>query len=353
VEAGLAQASRILPLVTTVHSPSAANNNYWPEMYSNMSLVDDAHPGSYSDTPAPKVFGAVSSLDPQLFASVDECADALVRGELLARVTPVQVARQLELWAAASASALARADARAPDRNDPRYRRVAIDCAIAAGIGRFFASKFRAGVLFRIFDRTGDASAREAALGQYREARRAWGELAEGPAQAYVSDVTFGFDSQLRGHWQDRLTAIDRDIAAIEAQQAPRAGSAGAWDAARLERLRAAVLSPLPAPALAVEHVAPGDFRPGEAIPLALRVASGAESVRLLYRHLNQAETWSEQEMAREGEAWRAAVPADYTRSPYEVQYYFAVRSSAGVALWPGFQADFTGQPYVVVRRRA
>jgi len=51
VESGLARASRILPLVSSVHCPSAANNNYWPEMYSDMSLVDAANPGSYSDTP--------------------------------------------------------------------------------------------------------------------------------------------------------------------------------------------------------------------------------------------------------------------------------------------------------------
>ena len=57
--------------------------------------------------------------------------------------------------------------------------------------------------------------------------------------------------------------------------------------------------------------------------------------------------------MARDGVSWRASVPADYTRSPYPIQYYFAVRRGAALALWPGFGADFTGQPYVVVGRRA
>ena len=39
-ENALAAASRILPIVTTAHMPSAANNNYWPEIYTNMSMVD-------------------------------------------------------------------------------------------------------------------------------------------------------------------------------------------------------------------------------------------------------------------------------------------------------------------------
>ena len=40
VESALANASRILPIITTAHLPSAANNNYWPEMYSNQSLLN-------------------------------------------------------------------------------------------------------------------------------------------------------------------------------------------------------------------------------------------------------------------------------------------------------------------------
>ena len=54
MDPALAAASRILPIVTTAHMPSAANNNYWPEIYTNQSMVD---PGKnpYTDTPAPKV----------------------------------------------------------------------------------------------------------------------------------------------------------------------------------------------------------------------------------------------------------------------------------------------------------
>jgi hypothetical protein len=351
VESGLARASRILPLVSSVHCPSAANNNYWPEMYSDMSLVDAASPGSYSDTPSPKLFGTVSSLDPQLFAGADECADALLRGEPLARVTPVEVARQLEDWADASAADLTRAEGLARDRKDPRYRRVAIDASIAAGLGRFFARKLRAAVLYRIFDRTGDVRALRAASAQLRTARAAWAELASGAGQAYAADVTFGFDKHLRGHWQDRLAAIERDIAAVEG----RATSAGAWpeQAALAERAIAAVLKPASRLALAVEHKAPPDFLPGEPMPLAARLAAEVESVRLFYRRLNQAETWQELEMKQQAGSWQASVPADYTRSPYPLQYYVAVRKGAGVFLWPGFGPDYSRQPYLVVRRRA
>ena len=63
--------SRILPLITTAHCPSAANNNYWPEMYTNQPMVDGVR-HQYSDTPTPRTFGNVSPLDPQLFSRIND-----------------------------------------------------------------------------------------------------------------------------------------------------------------------------------------------------------------------------------------------------------------------------------------
>ena len=37
--------------------------------------------------------------------------------------------------------------------------------------------------------------------------------MAEETADVYRKDVTFGFDKHLRGHWSDRLPAIEQDIA--------------------------------------------------------------------------------------------------------------------------------------------
>jgi hypothetical protein len=347
VESGLARASRILPLITSAHCPSAANNNYWPELYTNMSLVDGVHRGSYSDTPVPRVFGTVSSLDPQLFMSVDECAALLLAAEPARRITPPEVARQLDLWAEASAADLARAESKVADPKAPAFTRVVLDGSIVAGIGRFFARKLRAGVLFGIYDRSGDLRAREAALGQYREARSVWAQFAEGrAASAYVRDITFGFDAQLRGHWQDRLAAIDRDIAAVESWAPARVEKSAAADA--VAAAVAAVLNPVPRPRLAVEHVPAASFSPGQPLSLGFRSSEAVTSARLQYRHLNQAETYETLEMEGEGAVWRARVPADYTRSPYPLQYYFELRTASGVALWPGFEGDFLGQPYRV-----
>ena len=77
-------------------------------------------------------------------------------------------------------------------------------------------------------------------------------------------------------------------------------------------------------------------------------------SVRLYYRHVEQAESYEVAEMNTAGNAYRAAIPAAYTDPHYPVEYYFEVRESPEkVTLWPGFGADRTNQPYFVVRDAA
>ena len=319
----LAAASRILPIVTTSHMPSAANNNYWPEMYTNQSLVEAAKI-EYTDTPSPHTFGNTEALDPQLFSRINDFADELLSGERSGKYSPVEVAQWLEDLAGQSGG-----------------------LAIQAGIGRFFAAKFRAGVLYRIHERTGDRAALEAALAQYRKARAAWAEMAQGAKDAYPADITFGELPWLRGHWLDRLPAIDADIALLE-KRLPEAKAGGD------PNVQAAMMFALARPArvrLPVDHTPPHHFQPMQALHLEVTGARLA-GVRLWYRHVNQAERWQSMAMTASGNSWRAAIPGAYTDSPYSLQYYFEPTSRpVHTWLYPGFAPDLANQPYFLVRR--
>ena len=46
----------------------------------------------------------------------------------------------------------------------------------------------------------------------YRAARAAWAELARRAESVYARDITFGPDRYQRGHWLDRLPAIEQDV---------------------------------------------------------------------------------------------------------------------------------------------
>jgi len=316
----LANSSRILPIVTTAHAPSAGNNTYWPEIYLNHSLVDAARPGPYTDSPTPHVFGTVSPLDPQLFYRINDFADDLLKGQRSGKYTPVEVAQWLDDFAATAAAALARGDAKATGKDRPEYRRLAIDVAVAADLGRFFAAKIRAGVLYRLFDRTGDGAAIEASLKSYRAAREAWAAIVARTKGVYLADITVGEARYQRGHWADRLADIDADIAAADAKHSiARSRQADG----PIARAIAEILARPKRPAVAGRHSPPARFQAGAALPLEFAAVKDYAAVRLFYRRVNQAERWQSVSMRPERQLWRADIPAEYLQSAYPLQYYF------------------------------
>ena len=349
VETAVANASRILPIITTTHGASAGNNTYWPEVYLNQSMIDGDHPGPYRDTPVPRVFGNVSPLDPQLFSNINQFADEMLKNEVSGKYSPIEVAAWLEDYAAKAAASLAEADKVSTGKTRPEYRRMAIDVKIHAALGRFFAAKFRSGVLYRIYEKTGDRAALDQALAKYREARTAWEETVQISKPVYQPDITVGETRQLRGHWADRLAAIDADIALVAKQaDSPRtpAGSATAAIQAALGRRKRN--------SVACSHRPVLTFRPGQPLPVELSVTQGAApvSARMYYRHVTQAERYVSAEMEGKDGRHRATIPGDYTDSPYPLQYYFELKlGPASAWLYPGFAPELNNQPYFVARR--
>ncbi len=354
-EAALANASRILPIITTAHLPSAANNTYWPEVYTNQPMVDAKKNNPYSDTPSPKTFQNSSPLDPQLFSRMSDFADELLQGERSGKYSPIEVAQWLEDLSAAAMNNLAQTTS----QRGPEYSRLAIDVDVQINLGRFFATKFRSGVLYAIHERTGDRAALEQALRTYRDARAIWARLVARTKAVYAPDITVGELPWLRGHWSNRLAAIDDDIAQME----QRLQSAAAPDEKTDEKkpvndavVRAAVSEALGHPARDLSgfrHSAPAKFHPKESLPLEI-AAEGMKlaSARLYYRHVNQAERWQVLDMQARGGGFHAAVPAEYTNAPYPLQYYFELKGGPGEAwLYPGFAPQLTNQPYLVVRQ--
>jgi hypothetical protein len=354
-EAALAHASRILPLVTTAHLPSAANNNYWPEVYTNMSIVDASVAHPYGDSPSPRRFGTVSPIDPVLFSRIDDYADGLLKGQTTGQYSPLEVAFWLQELAETARKHLAAAEAGVKDARGPEFRRLAVDVAIQSGLGLFFAHKLRAGVLYALYDRGRDREALQEAVKAYRAARAAWAELAQRADGVYVRDLTFGMVRHLRGHWLDRLPAIDQDIERMERRTNEEARAA--VDAEALKRALRTALTPPRRPPLPCQHTPPASFRPGDAV--AIELAPGKvddrdrpASVRLHYRRVNQSENFRVEEMHARDERWRAVVPADYTRSPFPLQYYFEFHTGSGQSgLFPGFEPNLCNQPYFVVRQ--
>ena len=350
MEGAFTAATPIMQIITTAHLPSAANAIFSPEYYTNQSIVDPSARTPYFDTPAPKVFGNVSPLDPQLFSSINEFVGGLLSSESGGKYSPLEVAGWLDAAADAAAARLEEAEARLPDKHSPEFRRAAIDLRIAIGTARFFAAKFRSGVLYAGYEQSGNRPALEEALKQYRHARDIWEGFAEGAQGEYVSDITFGPAPYQRGNWLDRLAAMDEDIAKMQ----KRLASAASANAPRRSvSLRDLTLARKREP-FAVQHAPARNFTPGEPLEVAVLLPSaGSHSVRirLYYRHVNQSERYQSAEMQADGNRFRATVPGSYTKSPYPLEYYFELRREAHPAwLFPGLGKSLQNQPYFVVR---
>ena len=340
LRAALENASRILPLVTSAHSESAACDLYWPEVYWNLPMASEA--GKFFwDTPSPRTFQNVTALDPQLFSSCSEFAGELL-GERSGKYSPAEVAQWLDGFAAEAEKNLAAAGA--PGSVDAM--RLAVDIEVQALLGRFFAAKLRAGVLMALHERNPDRVNLTACLAEYRKAREHWAKIVERTRGVYAADLSVSDRFTERGQWSDRLKDIDADIAALEARLATVAVTANDSVGVR------AVFELQGRKPLDATHTPPADFTPGRPVALAIAVARKLSSARLWYRHVNQAERWIAAEMTAQNGSHAAAIPAAYTDSPYPLQYYFELRAAPAQAwLHPGFDEQLLNQPYFALQR--
>jgi len=307
----------------------------------NMPIVEGLDT-PYTDTPDPKRYGYVSPLDPQLFSTIAGHADDLMAGRRSAKYSPIEVAAWLESLASASEKALAQARAKAG--TNVEFRRLDEDSRIVTGMGRYYAAKLRAALLYEIWQKSHDPKAGALALAQYEKGRAAWAALAARANDVYVADISYGRIPKRRGNWADRLAGIDKDIAAMRAAVA----AGGTGDAGPAI---AKAVSLYKRPSVSCEHAAPDSFRAGAALPLSLTAGQGV-SVRLFYRHVNHAERWRDMPMQRTGSAFTAAIPADYTDSPFPLQYYFELSRPDAAWLYPAFNASLSNQPYYAVWKR-
>ncbi len=335
-ERALAAASRVLPLLTSAHLPSASNHALWYEMYTNQPIVSDKGFVPYTDTPSPRVFANVSPLDPQLFAGIREHVEDLLAGRPNAKYQPTEVADWLDRLAGDAEAALTEFGA----PKDGQARRLVEDVAIQAGLARFFAAKLRAGVHFALWQKAKSRDDGAGAVDSYQQARDAWAKMAERAKAVYTADVSYGQILQRRGHWADRLAAIDFDLAAMKAAIAAEPGSETADPPPPQQRLTNRA-----------HHIPPERFAPGADLPVVLNGAGDA-TARLFFRHVNHGERWRFMAMSQEGDTFRAAIPAAYTNSPYPLQYYFVLEMGVQAALYPGFNANFSNQPYFAVWKR-
>lgn len=344
----LAAASRVLPLVTTYHSPSASNNFYWPELYVNMPLARSARSEIYAfDTPEPATVGAVSPFDPEIFAPIDDYVDELLSGRRSGRYTPLEVADQLEASANEAEAHLVLAQTPSSGAAlTAEHRRTSLDVAVQARLGVFYAEKTRAGVSYSLFVRTKRLGHLEDAAAHYRRAHEAFAAVVDLTQGVYIDDLAFGDRPSERGHWADRLPAITADLEDLEHELVT--ASAGRGEPGHDVDDRIVTTPPGVRPLIRLDT--PGRFSPGQPVKVTVETPAHLDcDVVLHYRRLNQGDEWVTAPTSPNTARHTGTIPGFYTDSPYALQLYVTVHTEGDAWIVPGFNATFTDQPYVVL----
>jgi hypothetical protein len=180
--------------------------------------------------------------------------------------------------------------------------------------------------------------------------------MAERARAVYRTNVSYGNIAKRSGHWSDRLPGIDADLAAMKAKVHEDMAASRSRRSAAAE-IQAATARPS-RKRVAYAHTPPESFRPGQAVALSLAVpaekgGTAVRAVRLRYRHANQAERWRALDASGGNGTYTADIPAQYTESPYPLEYYFELEDTLGVAwMIPGFNNTLSNQPYFAVYKR-
>ncbi len=430
----LEHASRVLPLMTMCHAPSASDNLYWPEVYTNVPIALPAPEALSRD--GGEYFGTCNPADTALFYRVDDYVNDYLVNRVDAKVDPFTLSRWFQEIGTAALHQLHKARNTEMQTEKPEFQAFCIDIAIQTYLAFFFGRKFEAATYFGFYRETGDFACLEQAIAVYEEGLTHWKFLIQEARGVYPAHLAFHRNGIMSGDWASRVPAIEADLEqmrqlrqnylALYGVQPLGFGhvpqwvqdpddivittSLKGWERAKSVRmiyitdqdtstqsreLSSQGESPLFSTHLRVnrevqwlkycleaesrqgtkvrfpetdpdqgwqitvgqlgeeptcQHNPPGQFVPGEPLNLALTVQSQTElaTVTLHYRHVNQAEKMREQEMVFSLGTFQSQIPASYTRSPYDILYFFSVIDGLGQRkLYPGFELAFDA-PYWV-----
>ena len=208
----LRYASKTLPLVTMSFSPSAMNFAYWPEMFTNLPIVETPEPTHYRDAPDS---GRVEPLDTAIFYRAVDYVEDYMSGQRRGRYSPIEVNRWLRGYAANALAALDKAE-KVADTTSPELRGIGLDVRVQARLALFFAHRFVATTHYEFYKQAGDYDSLSSAVSAYREALGEWSQIVQLTKGTYRDNLPFREIPSAKGHWADREEAFLEDLRNME-----------------------------------------------------------------------------------------------------------------------------------------
>ena len=348
----LAIASRIVPLITTVHMPVHPSLRYWTELNTGWALFfeNNLNTIQHYDFNSVITYGSTEPSDKGLFYGINEFAHDMhtaQRGQ--GKYTPMQYAQWLDALADAVIAGVERLDGASPA---PELRAACIDLRMTAYLGRYHAQKIRAAYALASWRETGDTAYLPDSSLWLDKAIQTWKTMSDLGDQEYYHDLDFSSagSKTRRGTWRDLLIELERDRKTLDAllQENKRETST---DADLTEEIAAVTACQLTADI-------PSHAKSGCSIVVRAMGAGLTEfpAVPVLhYRNVNQlCGDFKTVTMTRQGQTYFAEIPAEEVEFAWDIMAYVTVQTAGGgCAMYPGVYHPEQPYPYVVIQTEA
>jgi hypothetical protein len=333
VEAGLRQASRVLPMIVAAVYPYKGfpTTRGWAERQAlGASLAD---------------YAGNEGTDTEQFESFVDAAKRILAGGTTSKRPPDATSRWFDATADAILGSVRAAEAAVGASRGREFDATVTDLRILAQLARFHARRALAAVHYNLFVRGQSLAELVAATYAEKDAVAAWRELVAVAGDRYAPDLAMGARNfQLCGHWRDELKRLEGNLRALEESCCPP-------DEAVLKQKvwTPAVDGDREPPR--VEHERVPAAQPGQPFTVTARVTdpSGVKSVRLRYRRVNQFDDYATREMQPDASgAYTATVPGEAIQAGWDFMYFIEVIDTRGNGLnWPDLAREM---PYVIVK---
>ena len=338
----LSYASKILPFFTLVHGVSASNNSYWPEMYENMSIVENAPHLPYSyDLHKPSRFGMATSQDPNLIMSPLELANCIYNKKNIKKYSPITMANWFNEYANKARTNLLKAINKIKNKNDPEFLRLEIDISILIGIGKFFSYKIKSACYWELYIKEKKFNLGYQSLQLYKKSYSAWSKIAKISKKFYLEDLTYGPQSWLRGRWDDRLPAIKDDIVKmtnildgnlIKSKKHINIFELSKWNNNQ---------------SFYINHTI--EKKSDRSVDITINNLNKINGELFFnYRQVNQAKKWQRNKIRSLKNRFTIMKFNNFLKQNYPIQYYFELVEKKYSYFCPGINKNLSNQPYYV-----
>ena len=338
----LSYASKILPFFTLVHGVSASNNSYWPEMYENMSIVENAPHLPYSyDLHKPSRFGMATSQDPNLIMSPLELANCIYNKKNIKKYSPITMANWFNEYANKARTNLLKAIKTIKNKNDPEFLRLEIDISILIGIGKFFSYKIKSACYWELYIKEKKFNLGYQSLQLYKKSYSAWSKIAKISKKFYLEDLTYGPQSWLRGRWDDRLPAIKDDIVKmtnildgnlIKSKKHINIFELSKWNNNQ---------------SFYINHTI--EKKSDRSVDITINNLNKINGELFFnYRQVNQAKKWQRNKIRSLKNRFTIMKFNNFLKQNYPIQYYFELVEKKYSYFCPGINKNLSNQPYYV-----